>query len=78
MSWRWPGVACFQLLKAFLAAAMAASTSACTEIGRLRHHFAVGGVHDVQQAGAGGRDELAVDEVLQGLNHGVQPLSYCQ
>ena len=43
--------------------------------GRLRHHLAVGGIHDVQQSGAGGRDELTVDEVLQGLNHGVQPLS---
>ena len=33
MSWRCPGVVCFQVLKAFLAAVMAASTSACTEIG---------------------------------------------
>ena len=43
--------------------------------GRLGHHVAGRGIHDVQQAGAGRRDELAVDEVLQGLNHGVQPLS---
>ena len=35
MSWRWPGVTCFQLAKAFFAAVMAASTSACTETGDL-------------------------------------------
>ena len=42
---------------------------------RLRHDLAVGGVDDVQHPGSGRGDELAVDEVLQGLNHGVQPLS---
>ena len=43
--------------------------------GGLGHHFAVGGVDHVQQVGAGRGDELPVDEVLQGLDHGVQPLS---
>ncbi|MDQ0868410.1 hypothetical protein QFZ70_000883 [Arthrobacter sp. V1I9] len=44
--------------------------------GRVGHNVTVGGVDDVQRAGAGRRNERPVDEVLQGLDHGVQPLSW--